>query len=158
MFHQGRQSAESKNTRVRQKCNFAEMAKLLSQLEEVSLTLERTQNHIALRSGYQASKASQSKSTHVNVSQPTCDSAKGSSVSDSEHSDDPDVACNDDTTSNPCPTDEDRNVERLLQLAESLALNATKPNVEFKGVCVWCVRVCVCVYVHLHREVLLGLL
>ena len=142
MFHQGRQSSESKETCVRQKCNFTEMAKLLSQLEEVSLTLERTQNHIALRCGHQASKASPSTDTHVDVPRPACDSGKGSSVSDSEHSDFPDAACSDEATFKSCLSVKDRNVEQLLQFAESLALNATSTKVEFKGVCV-CVCVCV---------------
>lgn len=134
-FHKKRQlsvSEVSRETWVRQRCNFPAMGKLLSQLEEVSLSLERTQNHIALKCG-QLNKTQGSNSDSknvVDVPQFNCESKTVFSSSRSECLNSVSGSSNKELS-----TPKDIEVEQMLQVAESLILKFSSTQEQFKGLC-----------------------
>ena len=117
---------------IKRKYDFAAMSRLLSELDELSLTLERTQEEcdkIAKRCG--PAKPSLAPSPQDKTPLTASDSGKGSSGSCEDHTDGLGVS------------GEDKKVERLLEVAESIAQHLPHAS-RGEGVCehvyVWVLR------------------
>ena len=115
MFHSNSQPSATGQAPVpiKRKYDFAAMSRLLSELDELSLTLERTQEEcdkIAKRCG--PAKPSPAPTPQDKTPLTASDSGKGSSGSYEDHTDGLEVARED---------IEDKKVEQLLEVAESIA-------------------------------------